>query len=182
MRAGILGGAGLADQVSIIFLCSASEAAEGSNNKSSTAAETNEETSNNDKEKKPRGRRSGGADSFQKEIQKWEEFHDDMKTYLTDGALTPRSQANVLKQADSFFLSPDGVLHYKKTVRDGAEVLSLPVVRSYEERMQVCRSIHLSTGEECIHHRRDTMLDILGQQYYWKGQRRDVCQCVSIYT
>ena len=23
------------------------------------------------------------------------------------------------------------------------------------------------------------MLELLGQQYYWKGQRRDVCQCVS---
>ena len=123
-------------------------------------------------------------ESFQKEIDKWEEFYDDMKAYLTDGVLLPRNQSIILKQADTFFVGPDNVLYYRKTVQGCAMTLKLPVIRSYKERMQVCRAIHLSTGEECIHHRRDTMLELLGQQYYWKGQRRDVCQCVSssVYT
>lgn len=103
-----------------------------------------------------------------------------MRAYLSDGTLPLRSHSNILKQAETFFLGPNGRLYYKKTLRDSAVTLKLPVVRSYEERMQVCKTIHLSTGEENIHHRRDTMLELLGQQYYWKGQRRDVCQCVSV--
>ena len=119
-------------------------------------------------------------DSFQKEIHKWEEFYDDMKAYLVDGRLPRRNQSSILKQAQAFFLGSNSRLYYTKTLKDGAVTLKLPVVRSYEERMRVCNTIHLSTGEECIHHRRDTMLELLGQQYYWKGQRRDVCQCVSL--
>ena len=120
-------------------------------------------------------------ESFQKEIDKWEEFYDDMHTYLTDGTLNPRNRAVVQKQADTFFLDSDGKMFFTKTLRDRGMTLKLPVVRSYEDRMEVCRSIHLSTGDECIHNRRDTMLELLGQQYYWKGQRRDVCQCVSVH-
>ena len=102
-----------------------------------------------------------------------------MKTYLTDSSLTPRNRAGILRQADAFFLGLDGGMFFTKTLRDGTLTLKLPVVRSYEERMEVCKRIHVSTGEEGIHHRRDTMLELLGQQYYWRGQRRDVCQCVS---
>lgn len=120
-------------------------------------------------------------DSFQKEIDKWKEFYDDMKTYLSDGTLPLRSQTNILKQAEAYSLGPNNRLYYTKTLRDSPGTLKLPVVRSYEERMQVCKAIHLNTGEENIHYRRDTMLELLGQQYYWKGQRRDVCQCVSLY-
>lgn len=120
------------------------------------------------------------GDSFQKEIDKWKEFYDDMKTYLSDGTLPLRNQTNILKQAETFSLGPNGHLYYTKTLKDSPVTLKLPVVRSYEERMQVCKAIHLSTGEDNIHHRRDTMLELLGQQYYWKGQRRDVCQCVSL--
>ncbi|CAI8022107.1 hypothetical protein GBAR_LOCUS13008, partial [Geodia barretti] len=125
-------------------------------------------------------RQPGNIDSFQKEIEKWEEFYDDMKTYLTDGSLTPRNRAGILRQADAFFLGLDGGMFFTKTLRDGTLTLKLPVVRSYEERMEVCKRIHVSTGEEGIHHRRDTMLELLGQQYYWRGQRRDVCQCNSL--
>ena len=120
-----------------------------------------------------------GEESFQKEIDKWEEFYDDMKAYLTDDTVPTKSQSNIVKHSTSFSLGPDNTLYHRKLLRDSPAILQLPVVRSYEERMQVCRTIHLSTGEEGIHHRRDTMLELLGQQYYWKGQRRDVCQCVS---
>lgn len=169
-------------EVLFVFLCSSMSEVATDSDKSPTSAESVENESNKTEgtkeEKKQRGRR-GDGDSFQKEIEKWEEFYDDMKSYLTDGTLSPRSQANVLKQADSFLLNSDGALYYIKTLRDSTETLMLPVIQTYEERMQVCRSIHLSTGDNSIHNRRDTMLDLLGQQYYWKGQRRDVCQCVS---
>ena len=118
-------------------------------------------------------------ESFQKEVTKWEEFYDDVKTYLTDGTTSSRNQGNILKHAGNFSLGPDQGLYYTKTLRGSSAKLKLPVVRSYEERMQVCKTIHLNTGDEYIHHRRDAMLELLGQQYYWKGQRRDVCQCVS---
>lgn len=155
------------------------EEADQSNTETSREKEKNSSSPTNSR-RKPTTRRAGKKDTFQKEIEKWEEFYDDMKTYLTDGSLNPRNRASVLKQADAFFLNSDGQLFFTKTFRDSTLSLNLPVVRSYEERMQVCKRIHLSTGEECIHHRRDTMLELLGQQFYWKGQRRDVCQCVSV--
>ena len=77
-------------------------------------------------------------DSFQKEVDKWEELYDDMQSYLTDGSLEPRSQANILRQAESYSLDHSGRLYFTKTLREGAVVLTLPVVRSYQERMQVC--------------------------------------------
>ena len=120
-----------------------------------------------------------GMDTFQREIGKWEEFYDDMRAYLVDGSLPPKGQANILKQAEAFSLGPNSSLCYTKLLRDGIMQLKLPVVRNYEDRVRVCKAIHLNTGEEFIHHRRDTMLELLGQQFYWKGQRRDVCQCVS---
>ena len=153
--------------------------------KSPTSAESIENESNKTEERKDVKKRRGRHtqdDSFQREVEKWEEFYDDMKSYLTDGTLSPRSQATVLKQADLFVLESNGVLYYIKPLRECTAMLKLPVVRTYKERMQVCRNIHLSTGDKTIHNRRDTMLELLGQQYYWKGQRRDVCQCVSLAT
>lgn len=118
-------------------------------------------------------------DTFQREIDKWEEFYDDMKARLTDGSLPAKSQNSFLKQAALFFLGADGNLYYKKSCKNGALQLTLRVVRSYEERLRICKDIHLNTGYENVHHRRDTMMDLVGQQYYWKGQRRDICECVS---
>ena len=118
-------------------------------------------------------------DTFQREVDKWEEFYDGMKAYLTDGNLPARNSAQIMKQADSYSLGADGNLYYKKILRGGAVQLTLLVIRNYEDRLRICKDIHLNTGEESIHHRRDPMLELLGQQYYWKGQRRDVCECVS---
>jgi hypothetical protein len=136
------------------------------------------QTSPSTEDKKPRSTLWLG-DTFQKEITKWEEFYDDMKAYLTDGVISSRSQANIRKHANTFSLGQDQRLYYTKTLRGSEAKLKLPVVRSYEERMQVCKAIHVNTGDNYIHHRRDTMLELLGQQYYWKGQRRDVCQCIA---
>lgn len=118
-------------------------------------------------------------DTFQREVDKWEEFYDGMKAYLTDGNLPARNSAQIMKQADVYSLGTDGNLYYKKILRGGAVQLTLLVIRNYEDRLRICKDIHLNTGEESIHHRRDPMLELLGQQYYWKGQRRDVCECVS---
>ena len=144
------------------------------------AVQSQVQTSPSTEDKKPRSTLWLG-DTFQKEITKWEEFYDDMKAYLTDGVISSRSQANIRKHANTFSLGQDQRLYYTKTLRGSEAKLKLPVVRSYEERMQVCKAIHVNTGDNYIHHRRDTMLELLGQQYYWKGQRRDVCQCVSSY-
>ncbi len=53
------------------------------------------------------------------------------------------------------------------------------MIRNYEDRLRIVKDIHLNTGDETRHHRRDKMLELVGQQYYWKGQRRDICECVS---
>lgn len=53
------------------------------------------------------------------------------------------------------------------------------VIRNYEDRLRIVKDIHVNTGDEARHHRRDKMLELVGQQYYWKGQRRDICECVS---
>ncbi len=53
------------------------------------------------------------------------------------------------------------------------------MIRNYEDRLRIVKDIHVNTGDEIRHHRRDRMLELVGQQYYWKGQRRDICECVS---
>ena len=118
-------------------------------------------------------------DNFQKEIDKWEEFYDGMKTYLSTGKLPDKSTSQITRQADSFAIDNDGNLYHKKSAREGTTI-TLMVVRNYEDRQRICKDIHLNTGDDSIHHRRDPMLELLGQQYYWKGQRRDVCECVSV--
>ena len=54
------------------------------------------------------------------------------------------------------------------------------VIRNYEDRLRICKDIHVNTGVEGIHHRRDRMMELIGQQYYWKGERRDICECVRL--
>ena len=117
--------------------------------------------------------------NFRKEIDKWEEFYDGMKTYLSTRKLPDKSSLQITRQADSFAIDNDGNLYYKKSTREGTTI-TLKVVRNYEDRQRICKYIHLNTGDDSLHHRRDPMLELLGQQYYWKGQRRDVCECVSV--
>ena len=59
-------------------------------------------------------------------------------------------------------------------------MLQVLVIRNYEDRLRIVKDIHLNTGDETRHHRRDKMLELVGQQYYWKGQRRDICECVRV--
>ena len=120
------------------------------------------------------------TDPVEKDIHKWEDYYDQMKSYLQS---TPVEHSKLhrrfSKPSEHFNLEEDGNLYYKKAAKDGASVSKLLVIRSYEDRLRICKAIHLNTGEDGIHFRRDPMLSIVGQNYYWKGQRRDVCECVS---
>ena len=120
------------------------------------------------------------TDPVEKDIHKWEDYYDQMKSYLQS---TPVEHSKLhrrfSKPSEHFSLEEDGNLYYKKAAKDGTSVSKLLVIRSYEDRLRICKAIHLNTGEDGIHFRRDPMLSIVGQHYYWKGQRRDVCECVS---
>ncbi len=113
---------------------------------------------------------------FQAEITKWEELYDQIHHHLSNK--TSLKDKHFPKSAANFSMSQDGNLFYSKTMKDGS-VLYLKVVRNYSDRVRICREIHLDTDDVTLHHRRDKMLEVLGQMYFWKGQRRDVCQCVS---
>ncbi len=115
---------------------------------------------------------------FQAEVTKWEEFYDQIHKYLTDELDgTPSVKKSTPKSLSNFSIGQDGSMYFSKLNKNG-NLLSLKVIRSHEERASICRDIHVSTGSDSLHHRRDKMLEILGLSYYWKGQRRDVCQCV----
>ena len=117
-------------------------------------------------------------EKFQAEINKWEEFYDQIRKHL----LNPVSPAprNMPKTAANFSINhEDGHLYYAKVNKDGS-VISVRVIRDYADRVRICRDIHLDTGDPSLHNRRDKMLELVGQMYHWKGQRRDVCQCVRI--
>lgn len=114
-------------------------------------------------------------EKFQAEISKWEEYYDQVLHSLSSQNSSGR---NVPKSASHFSLSQDGQMYYAKVLKDGT-VLYLKVIRDYAERVRLCREIHLDTGDITLHNRRDRMLELVGQMYFWKGQRRDVCQCVS---
>lgn len=116
---------------------------------------------------------STNREKFQAEINKWEEFYDQIQQHLAAGS----SNRGVPKSACNFSMGQDGGMYYCKSLKDGGHVY-LKVVRDYADRVRICKDIHLDTGDVTLHHRRDKMLEVLGQMYYWKGQRRDVCQCV----
>ena len=113
---------------------------------------------------------------FQAEISKWEEYYDQLHHHLSNKTNTSKDK-HFPKSATNFSISQDGKLFYAKLMKDGT-VLYLKVIRDYDERVRICREIHLDTNDITLHHRRDKMLELLGQAYFWKGQRRDVCQCV----
>lgn len=115
---------------------------------------------------------------FQAEINKWEEYYDQVHTRLAaQGSSKNASDRISSKSTSNFSIGQDGHMYYTKMTK-GGEVLYLRVIRDYAERVRVCREIHLDTGDVTLHNRRDRMLELVGQMYFWKGQRRDVCQCV----
>ena len=116
--------------------------------------------------------------TFQQTIGKWEEFYDKIYAYLRNRRLPSKNAQSIEKAACSFSMDADGSLFFTKQSKTGTRY-SLPVVRNYDDRLRICRAIHLETGVEGLHHRRDKMIELLGQKYYWKGQRRDACECVS---
>ena len=118
------------------------------------------------------------VDSIQMEIDRWEECYDHVKDYLMHGT-PPKKLKNLYKFVHNFLIGSDGQLYRNKLSKDGETCTKLLVIRSYEDRLRICKDIHVNTGEEGRHHRRDKMLEIVGKQYYWKGQRRDICECVS---
>lgn len=113
-------------------------------------------------------------EKFQAEITKWEENYDQIQRCLSSNT----AEKSMPKSMALFSISQDGSLYYTKSMKDGSFAY-LKVVREYVERVRICREIHLDTGEATLHNRRDRMLEVLGQTYFWKGQRRDVCQCVG---
>lgn len=116
-------------------------------------------------------------EKFQAEIIKWEETYDQIHHHLTTKG-NSAEKLNMPKHALNFTIDQDGNMFYSKHLKDGS-VIYLKVVRDYADRVHICREIHLNTGDVTLHYRRDKMLELLGQMYFWKGQRRDVCQCVS---
>lgn len=118
---------------------------------------------------------STNREKFQAEVTKWEEFYDQIHKHLSNQ--NGSANRNVPKSASSFSVGQGGCMYYCKEMKDGSKVY-LKVVRDYADRVRICKDIHLDTGDVTLHHRRDKMLEVLGQMYYWKGQRRDVCQCV----
>lgn len=117
-------------------------------------------------------------EKFQAEISKWEEFYDQIHHHLSDQSSAP-GERTVPKSVSNykFSISQDGIIYYCKVMKDGS-TMYLKVVRDYSDRVRICKEIHHDTGDVTLHHRRDKMLELLGQRYFWKGQRRDVCQCV----
>ena len=118
---------------------------------------------------------STNTEKFQAEIKKWEEFYDQIQQYLS--VQRDPSNKSVPKSASNFSIGQDGCMYFCKTIKDGSRIY-LKVVRDYSDRVRICKEIHHDTGDITLHHRRDKMLELLGQIYYWKGQRRDVCRCV----
>ena len=118
-------------------------------------------------------------DTIQMEIDRWEEYYDHIKHYLVHGSLQKNSKS-VQKSIHNYLIGSDGQLYRNKISKDGVTCTKVLVIRSYEDRLRICKDIHVNTGEEGRHHRRDKMLEIIGRQYYWKGQRRDICECVSL--
>ena len=118
-------------------------------------------------------------DTIQMEIDRWEEYYDHIKHYLVHGSLQKNSKS-VQKSVHNYLMGSDGQLYRNKISKDGVTCTKVLVIRSYEDRLRICKDIHVNTGEEGRHHRRDKMLEIIGRQYYWKGQRRDICECVSL--
>ena len=118
-------------------------------------------------------------DTVQQEIDKWVEFYDEVKAYLQHGTVLLRATKNLQKAAENFTIGSDGNLYrLKPGGKDSTAILKIPVIRNYEDRLRIVKDIHVNTGRVGIHHRRDRMLGLIGQQYYWKGQRRDICECV----
>lgn len=121
--------------------------------------------------------------NFQVEVNRWEEFYDQMHKFLLhDKKVSIRGNKNITRAAEHYSLGSDGNIYYCKLAKEGTTLARLLVVRDYLERVKICRSIHLDTGHAHLHNRRDKMLDLIGRKYFWKGQRRDICQCVSEYT
>lgn len=120
---------------------------------------------------------STNREKFQAEVKKWEEFYDQIQQHLSAGS--GPSSRSMPKSASNFSMGQDGSMYFCKALKDGSRVY-LKVVRDYADRVRICKDIHHDTGDVTLHHRRDKMLELLGQIYYWKGQRRDVCRCVSI--
>ena len=119
-------------------------------------------------------------EKFRAEVNRWEEFYDQMHNYLlVDNKINRHTNKNISKAAANFSIDQDGTMYYSKLTKDGSKLIRVVVIRSYAERIKVCRSIHLETGDVTLHNRRDKMLELVGCKYYWKGQRRDICQCVS---
>ena len=118
-------------------------------------------------------------DTIQMEIDRWEEYYDHIKHYLMHGSLQKNSKS-VQKSIHNYLIGSDGQLYRNKISKDGVTYTKVLVIRSYEDRLRIWKDIHVNTGEEGRHHRRDKMLEIIGRQYYWKGQRRDICECVSL--
>lgn len=119
-------------------------------------------------------------EKFQSEVKRWEHFYDQMHNYLLlDKKINGHVHKNVSKTAANFSIDQDGTMYYSKSTKDGTGLIRVVVIRSYAERVKICRSIHLDTGDPTLHNRRDKMLELVGHKYYWKGQRRDICQCVS---
>lgn len=121
---------------------------------------------------------SNNQEKFENDIAKWEEYYDQIHRHLSSKSGTSKER-QFPKSASNFSLGQDGDLFYSKMTKDGT-VLYLKVIRDYADRVRICREIHLDTDDVTLHHRRDRMLELLGQMYFWKGQRRDVCQCVRI--
>ena len=122
---------------------------------------------------------SDHGDTIQADITRWEAFYDQIYEYLQHKTLPKRNANGIQKSAASYGLGSDGKLYYSKLSKDSSGVSTVLVVRNYEERLRICKEIHVSTGNEKYHNRRDKMLELIGKQYFWKGQRRDVCECVS---
>ena len=121
------------------------------------------------------------AARIQRSIERWEESYDEIKHFLLHGTAPDTggtSYRNLAKAAKPFSLGPDGNLYHLSHTKDGSSS-SLLVVRSYSDRLRIVKDIHVNTGDSNKHHRRDRMLEIIGERYYWKGRRRDVCECVG---
>ena len=113
---------------------------------------------------------SQSAPNVTHNIQKWEEYYDSLRKSLTGAE-------GYSRKIEHYTMGSDGNIYRWKKLKDGTEVKRL-VVRNYEERLKIVWSVHLNTGKETVHYRRDKMLEILGRHYFWWGQRRDCCECV----
>lgn len=128
----------------------------------------------------PESEEPASPDAVQQEIDKWVEFHDQIKDYLQFGITPSKTARNIPKASEGYSLGSDGILYRANSTKDHKSSMKLLVIRNYEDRLRIVKDIHVNTGKEGRHNRRDRMLELLRQQYYWKGQRRDVCECVSI--